>query len=73
VEGQTTRWYIISGERYRNQIASGVEYGQLPAGAVGLEHPGDVLWKGNRYTLPLGRIDEEGNEGTAARIDFVKQ
>jgi len=73
VEGQATRWYIVSGERYRNQIASDVEYGQVPAGAVGLEHPGDALWKGNRYTLLLGRIDEAGSEVTAARIDFVKQ
>jgi len=73
VEGQATRWYIVSGERYQNQIASGVEYGQVPTGAVGLEHPGDFLWRGNRYTLVLGRIDDAGNGVTAARVDFVKQ
>jgi len=71
-EARVIRWSIWSSDDSRNQIGSGVEYGQVPPNAVEQSRGADPLLARNRYRVAVTRIDEEGSQVTAGTAYFIK-
>jgi hypothetical protein len=72
-EARVIRWSVWSSDDSRNQIASDVEYGQVPPNAVEQSRGADPLLTGNRYRVAITRIDEGGTQVTAGTAYFIKE